>query len=288
MESKIISLLPVDRQGSIIPIGDDCGEISWPENSLLASTDMIVDGEHFLSSVHSPEQVAKKALGVNISDVSAMAGTPKAVLVSLAIQRSLIDFAPRFMVEFIKICQEKNIILIGGDTNFTNSPSSISVTILGTPHPKGSILRRGAIPGDRIFVSGKLGGSLNSNRHMDPPDRSQLARELADSGLISSMMDISDGLATDLRQILSQSHCGAEIHLSLLPLNEDVKSFKQAFTDGEDFELLFTVRPSPNLDALRLLGCIEIGVITNSPELLAIVYEDGKKEFCDWRGFEHK
>jgi thiamine-monophosphate kinase len=288
MESKILSLLPTDKNGTLIPIGDDCGELPWPASSLLASTDMIMDGEHFISALHSPEQIANKALGVNISDVSAMAGTPKAVLLSMAIQRRSTDFAPRFVLEFIRLCDQKGIVLLGGDTNFTDSPTTISVTILASPHMGGSIRRDGARAGDRIFVTGKLGGSLASNRHLNPPDRSKLAQQLADTGLLTSMIDISDGVASDLRHILAQSQCGAEIFTSKIPLHEDVLDFAQALTDGEDFELLFTAEIPAGSTAIENLGAIEIGVVTNSPNLFELIYDNGKKEKCLWKGFEHQ
>lgn len=288
MESKILSLLPIDQKKTLIPIGDDCGELLWPAASLLASTDMIMDGEHFKSALHSPEQIASKAIGVNVSDVSAMAGTPRAVLLSMAIQRQLPEFAPRFLREFLKICDQKGLILLGGDTNFTDSATTISVTILASPHPGGSIRRNGAKAGDRIFVTGKLGGSLASHRHLNPPDRSMLARQLADTGLITSMIDISDGLATDLRHILAQSQCGAEIVASKIPLHDGVSDVKQAFTEGEDFELLLTAKVAEGSKVMEDLGAIEIGVITSKPELFELINNEGQKEECFWKGYEHQ
>ena len=288
MESKIISLLPIDRKEALIPIGDDCGELLWPASSLLASTDMILDGEHFKSASHSPEQIAHKAMGVNLSDVSAMAGTPKAVLLSMAIQRQLPEFAPRFLKEFLKICDQKGIVLLGGDTNFTDSATTLSVTILASPHPGGSIRRDGARAGNRIFVTGKLGGSLASGRHLSPPDRSKLAHQLADTGFLTSMIDISDGLATDLRHILVQSHCGAEIFTSKIPLHEGVHDVEQALTDGEDFELLFTAQVPEGSKAMETLGAIEIGIITDTPHLFELINEKGEKQVCSWKGYEHQ
>ena len=286
-ELDLITFLEaIDEPGRALR-GDDCGELPWSAPSLLASTDMLIDGVHFLSTVHSPEQIARKALGVNISDVSAMAGTPQAVLLSLAINRDdPPNFAKNFLKAFSRLCNLYEIVLLGGDTNFANSKTSISVTILGTPHPFGSIKRSGALKGDSIFVSGPLGGSLRSDRHLNPPNRSELARQLGSLGGVHSMIDISDGLATDLRHILKSSKCGANIFCSKIPLHPDALNLNSAFVDGEDYELLFTANPSFRAQ-IEQLNCIEIGIITDRENSFLLTNSDGSNEECLLKGFEH-
>lgn len=286
-ELDLISTLEsLDGPGRVLR-GDDCGELAWTASSLLASTDMLIDGVHFLSHIHSPEQIARKSLGVNVSDVAAMAGTPQAVLISLALNRDdPPGFAEAFIRSFSIFCNQAQIVLLGGDTNFTSSKTAISVTILGTPHPKGSLKRSGACVGDSIFVSGPLGGSLRSDRHLSPPNRTKLAQTLGDSGGVRSMIDLSDGLATDLRHILKASKCGAIVYADKIPLHSDALNLESAFIDGEDYELLFTACPTFQ-NQFSKLHCIEIGVITHQENSFFISNPDGTSKECTLNGFEH-
>jgi thiamine-monophosphate kinase len=286
-ELDLISTLEtLDEPGRALR-GDDCGELAWTAPSLLASSDMLIDGVHFLSHIHSPEQIARKSLGVNVSDIAAMAGTPQAVLLSLALNRDdPPGFAEAFLKSFSKFCSEAQIVLLGGDTNFTSSKTVISVTILGTPHPSGSIRRSGARVGDLIFVSGPLGGSLKSDRHLSPPNRSKLAQSLGGLGGVRSMIDLSDGLATDLRHILKASKCGAIVYADKIPLHSDALNLESAFIDGEDYELLFTACPTFQCQ-ISNLNCVEIGIITPQENSFLLSNPDGTTKECTLKGFEH-
>lgn len=287
-ERELVDLLPKEQYGVLIPIGDDCGEIEWPSSSLLASCDLLIDGEHFDTTVHSPEQIAFKCLRVNISDIAAMAGKPVTVLLAVAFSRKLPgDFGNRFLKSFSRCCEADGVVLLGGDTNFCDGPSTISVTIIGQPHAKGSVKRSGARVSDDIYVTGPLGGSLKSGRHMRPPRRIELAQKIVDSIQVHSMIDLSDGLATDLRHILKEGHVGAKLYLSMIPMHADVERVEEALTDGEDFELCFTASREAR-SILSRLGCHRIGEIIDVPEKIFLEGESGKLEIFELLGFEHR
>lgn len=225
-------------------IGDDCAVLGWEKPSeLLVTTDMLLEGRHFLLGEHGPEAVGYKALGVNLSDIAAMAGTPLAAFVSVAlpsgsaraigegILRGMAPLAGRF-----------GVALAGGDTNAWDGPLAINVTLLGECAPGGSILRSGARPGDRIYVTGPLGGSLASGRHLRPEPRIAEAQALAASCRPSAMIDLSDGLSSDLGHILEESGgLGAVLDPEVIPIHPDANALEQALHDGEDFELCFTL-----------------------------------------------
>ena len=287
-ELNLISLLPMNSQQLVIPIGDDCGEITWGGANLLASCDLLIDGEHFDSKVHSPEQVAFKALRVNISDIAAMAGKPVAVMLAVGFSRHLPDdFPSLFLKHFSNFCASDAVVLLGGDTNFTDGPTNIAVTILGSPHALGSVKRSGARIGDDIFVSGQLGGSYESNRHLSPRNLTTLAEKIADTGGVHAMIDLSDGLATDLRHILKASQCGAKLNLNQIPLHPDVAQVESALVDGEDFELCFAAAPNFRLE-LTNLGCVRIGVVTDKIGVLELEDQENRVFVSELRGFEHK
>jgi thiamine-monophosphate kinase len=227
---------------------------------LLFKTDAVVEGIHFAAET-PPEKIGHKALGRCLSDIAAMAGTPTAALVTLALPRQF-DL-PRVQAVYAglnALARRHDVAIVGGETTTNPGGMLISVALLGHVPRGKATLRSGAEAGDAIFVTGELGGSL-AGRHLEFEPRLVEARWLAQHFSIHAMMDLSDGLAGDLRHILKASRAGAELLASSIPISRAAKLASRAgslaktpllaaLTDGEDFELLFTVA---SRDAVPLL-----------------------------------
>ena len=250
----------------VVGAGDDCAvlDAGAPDRLLLFKTDAIVENVHFTAAA-APEKVGHKALGRCLSDIAAMAGTPTAALVTIGLPR---DYKPE-MVEAIytgmsALARRHEVAIVGGETTTNPGGVFISVALLGwVPRGKG-VLRSGAEAGDAIFVTGELGGSL-AGRHLEFEPRLAEARWLAHHFTLHAMLDISDGLAGDLRHMLTASRVGAEVLAPSIPVSREARAAAKggsstksallaALSDGEDFELLFTVAGRdavPLLDAWR-------------------------------------
>jgi len=262
---RLTRSLPTNSSVVVGP-GDDCAvlEAGLPDQLLLFKTDAVVEGIHFTPAT-APEKIGHKALGRCLSDIAAMAGTASAALVTIALPR---DFDPTF-VEAIytgmtELARRHGVAIVGGETTTNPGGTLISVALLGwVPRGKG-VLRSGAEAGDAIFVTGELGGSLGG-KHLEFEPRLAEARWLAQHFSLHAMLDISDGLAGDLRHLLTASRVGAELLAASIPISREARRAAKAggsakppllaaLTDGEDFELLFTVATRdavPLLDAWR-------------------------------------
>ena len=266
--------------------GDDCAvlDLGIPGQWLLFKTDAVVEGIHFEAKT-SPEKIGRKALARCLSDIAAMAGSPTAALVTLALPKSFdLVFVKKIYEGMNQLAAEHGVAIVGGETTTNPERILISISLLGTVPKEKCILRSGAKVGDAIFISGELGGSLSA-KHLDFQPRLNEARWLSENFSIHSMIDVSDGLAGDLRQLLHTGHAGAELLASAIPISRAAKLHARAessakppllaaLTDGEDFELLFTIA---SRDAVRLvdswkkqfpnvrLSCI--GKITKTPGL---------------------
>jgi thiamine-monophosphate kinase len=258
-EFELIARLTRDLAGNasvIVAAGDDCAvlDLGLPGRYLLFKTDAVVEGIHFLPET-PPEKVGHKALARCLSDIAAMAGSPGSALVTLGLPP---HFDPG-RIESIyagmnATARLHSVAIVGGETTTNPGGMFLSVALLGTVDKPRCILRSGARPGDVLFVSGELGGSL-AGRHLDFEPRLEQASWLAGHFPISSMIDLSDGLAGDLRHILHASGVGAELLASAIPISRAAKRQARshcsakppllaALTDGEDFELLFTLPAS--------------------------------------------
>lgn len=237
-----------DRGAVQLGIGDDAAIMQSSGRSLVA-VDMLMEGVHFTFPEATPQLAGRKALAVNLSDIAAMAGRATAAFVAVALPRSRgMQFAQQVHEGLIELADEHNVVLAGGDTNTWKGPLVISVTVLGEPLMAEPVCRSGAQPGDWVFVTGALGGSLPSGRHLTFPPRLDEARQISELVPINSMIDLSDGLAADIHHILKASSVGAVLYESDIPLtdagrnSQDNRSpLEHALSDGEDFELLFTV-----------------------------------------------
>jgi thiamine-monophosphate kinase len=241
---------------TLVGAGDDCAVLDpgLPGRWLLFKTDAVVEGIHFEPST-DPARIGHKALARCLSDVAAMAGTPTHAVITLALPS---PFDPA-RVEGIyaglnALAARHRVAIVGGETTTNPERLLISVALLGTV-PRGRCpLRSGARAGDVLLVTGTLGGAVRSGRHLDFEPRLEEARWLADQFEVHALIDLSDGLARDLRQILKASGVGAELWAEAIPISPAARTepgaraaagwpapLVAALTDGEDFELLFTL-----------------------------------------------
>jgi thiamine-monophosphate kinase len=257
--------LPTNSSVVVGP-GDDCAvlDLAIADRLLLFKTDAIVQGVHFGPEA-SPEKIGHKALGRCLSDIAAMAGTPIAALVTLALPQK---FDPEFIQKLYSgmnaLARRHEVAVAGGETTTNPERLLVSVAVLGWVGRGKAVLRSGAEVGDAIFVTGELGGSL-AGRHLEFEPRLTEARFLAERFAVHAMLDLSDGLAGDLRHLLRASRVGAELLGSSIPISREARRLAKsessakppllaALTDGEDFELLFTLASRdavPVLDAWR-------------------------------------
>jgi len=263
--ARLTRALPTN-ESVVVGAGDDCAvlDVGMGDRLLLFKTDAVVQGVHFAAEA-PPESIGRKALARGLSDIAAMAGTPTAAVVTLALPKK---FEPEFVAKIYagmnELATQHGVAIVGGETTTNPGGLLISVALIGYV-PRGKVLlRSGAKVGDAIFVTGELGGSI-AGRHLEFEPRLAEARWLAEHFPIHSLMDVSDGLAGDLRHILKASTVGAQLHKSAIPISRAAKAiarngdaarpaFVAALTDGEDFELLFTVASKnavPLLDAWK-------------------------------------
>jgi thiamine-monophosphate kinase len=259
--ARLTKSLPTNKN-VIVGAGDDCAvlDLGVPENLILFKTDAVVEGIHFTRET-PPEKIGRKALARCLSDIAAMAGTPTAALVTIALPDNFdAEFIAKIYDGLNALAEKSGVAIVGGETTTNPERILISIALLGTVPRGKQILRSGAKVGDAIFVTGELGGSL-AGKHLDFEPRLEEARWLAENFLIHALMDLSDGLAGDLRHILNASKVGAEILKSAVPISRAAKwrakensaakpPFIAALGDGEDFELLFTLTSK---DAVKLL-----------------------------------
>jgi thiamine-monophosphate kinase len=280
-----------------VAIGDDAAVLDLPHREgLIITTDALLDGVHFDTRAHALELIGRKSLACSLSDVAAMACLPIAAVVAVALPDDMsLDDAQRIHTGIKKLADEFGCALIGGDVTSWPHPLAITVTVLGqSPPGRPPVLRSGARIGDRIYLTGPVGGSL-LGRHMTFTPRIELADRLAQSAELHAMIDVSDGVATDLQHVCDESHVGAEIDKSAFEkmIHPDaIDASKQsgrppldhALQDGEDFELL--IATSHQLEALP--GCEQvraIGRITKTG--LCLVQPDGTRTPLEPRGYEH-
>lgn len=272
-----------------VGIGDDCAVLRFiPQSNILVTTDFSLEGIHFRRDWHSPESVGHRCLARGLSDIAAMGGEPVAAFLSLALPSDLPQsWVGRFARSLISLAEKHGVQLAGGDT--AESPNGIlaDIVVVGSV-PKGkAVSRSGARPGDRIYISGELGGSAQAvlqmmarakrklesreyPRHFFPEPRLELGRILREKGLATAMIDTSDGLSTDLAHICEESGVGAEVCADLIPRARVGKPSREVDLDialhgGEDYELLFTVPAEKRVPAhIARVALTYIGQVTRA------------------------
>jgi thiamine-monophosphate kinase len=301
---------PLPKSGLVLNgIGDDCAVLRLPAgHDLLTTTDFSLENVHFRREWHPAESVGHRCLARGLSDIAAMGGQPLACFLSVALPPKLPQsWVEGFTKGLLRLARTFGLTLAGGDT--AQSPAGIlaDIVVLGSA-PKGTaVLRTGARPGDRIYVTGSLGGSaagldlLFSKRklspkqfpkHFFPQPRISQGQFLRDKNLASSMIDISDGLSTDLNHLCEESGAGAEIWAKAIPRatmgksNEPV-DLKFALHGGDDYELLFTTgagrRVPPTISGVPVT-CI--GEIKRSRKM-SIISETGQRLALEPEGWQH-
>ena len=305
-------------------IGDDCAVFrSHGEKSWLITTDTLVESIHFDLAWHPPKLLGRKAAAVNISDIAAMGGWPVSALLSVAVPDTNASWLEDFIAGFLEMLQEHRVILIGGDTVRSREAAVFSVTVLGEAEETNILYRSGAAVGDMVWVSGYLGEAAAGlelmrkrsskewgvkdrwqsleKAHLDPEPRTRLGRLLAESGFVHAMMDLSDGLATDLAHISLASGVRSEIRAGDLPISKELAAaaaslgmepIDLALKGGEDYQLLFTA-PPVNEAALRQLvtekGEGEISCIgrIKEGEGVHLLSPAGKQTEITYQGYDH-
>ena len=274
-----------------IPPGDDMGAIRFGDSQLLVTVDQLADGVHVNVANTPIELVGRKAITRNLSDVAAMAALPVGAVAAAALPR---DFgqarADALFDAMRKTAEQYDCPLIGGDVTIWDGPLMITVTVFADPAGVKPVLRSGAQPGDSVFVTGALGGAWDENgggAHLTFEPRIQLARTVAESlgDNLHAMIDLSDGLATDLGHICKQSGAGAEIISAAIPLRSVPHvDPHRALTDGEDYELCFTVDASTAPEAI---DAQQVGRIIESDDSEIFLIQGDERTPFKATGYEH-
>lgn len=282
-----------------VGFGDDMALLtSASPGPLLWTVDTLMDGVDFRSGSHPWDAIGRKALAVNLSDCAAMAARPVGALCSLVLQNSLtMDDAVALVRGAAELGRRYNCPVVGGDTNSWDAPTVISFTVAARVLPDVPSVRRiGARAGDRLYVSGRLGGSI-LGRHLTFEPRVALALDLARRLQPHAMIDISDGLALDLDRVLQASRCGAVLDETLLQavIHPDAEqlaaqsgqpALEHALHDGEDFELLIALPADVDTATCATLGLLPIGTCTGARGMY-LRNAAGEQRPLDPRGWEH-
>ncbi|MGA8490089.1 MAG: thiamine-phosphate kinase [Terriglobales bacterium] len=281
----------VRRRGIAAGIGDDCAILQIPAgHQTLVTTDFSLEGIHFRREWHPPEVVGHRCLTRGLSDIAAMGGNPVAAFLSLALPQDLRQvWVDQFLKGLLKLADRSDVTLAGGDT--AQSPAGIlaDIVVIGSV-PKGkAILRSGARAGDRIYVTGALGGAaatlklLFSGRKLRPADfpshfypvpRIEVGQFLHEKGLASAMIDLSDGLSTDLGHLCDESGVGAEVRADAVPCAKIGKPARKvglefALHGGDDYELLFTASRSKRVPSqIAGVNITQIGHVTRQKHVI--------------------
>lgn len=248
--ARLLRGLPTNDALLVGP-GDDCAVTARNEHwDTLLKTDVVVEGVHFLRET-SPERIGRKALARAVSDIAAMGGIPEHALITVLVHRS----RPAALLEGIyrglnALAERFGISVAGGETSaLPDDGLVLNIALTGRCERGKAILRSGGRPGDKLFVTGVLGGSFPTEWHLDFEPRVAFGRFLLDHNLRpTAMMDLSDGLGTDAPRLAAASRCGLDLDRAALPCRKGYTP-EQALSDGEDYELLFSLSPS---DAERL------------------------------------
>ena len=290
----------------VVGIGDDTAVLKYDKNNyLLLTTDMLVENDHFSMKYFAPEKIGMKAIEQNVSDIAAMGGIPRFAVVSLALPINIdVNVVDGIYKGINKKSRKYKISIIGG--NITHSREIVvNVALIGFAEKNYLTLRSGAKVGDLIFCSGDVGAStaglellrhnLNGpsiEKHLKPKSRLDLARKLVKIG-INSMIDVSDGVASEVKHICDESEVGAVIYAGMIPMSKDTiidaKKIKKDAADfglygGEDFELIFTASKNKFMQ-FKKLDVQVIGEIVNKKYEIKLI-KDNKTEKIE-SGFDH-
>ncbi len=320
---RIARSLPPPGEGVIVGIGDDVAVLRSSDRYTLATCDIQVEGVHFLGDKISPYQLGRKVVAINVSDIAAMGGIPRYLLVSLVLPKETeVEFVDGLYEGMREECSRWGAEIVGG--NMAHSPDGIIVDLflLGEVEPERLLRRAGARVGDRVLVTGTLGDSAAGlalllrpetlcpdvhrdvvlRRHLTPTPRLAEGRAVACSGLATAAIDVSDGLASDIGHICEMSGVGVRIRADALPISDAARAVAEAIGadplewalfGGEDYELLFT---APADRAPELARQVQeetgtpvsiIGEITPAGEGMTLLRADGVAQPLRKGGWDH-
>jgi thiamine-monophosphate kinase len=296
-------------------IGDDCAILRLePEEELAVTTDLSISGRHFRLDLHSPEVIGHRALARGLSDIAAMGARPVAAFLSLGLPQELTAhvWIDRFLDGFFRLAVRHKVPLAGGD--LAESPIAITDIVLLGAAPLGQALRRsGAKPGDRLYVTGVLGGAAaglellgkfggrsaaarirardreSLSPHLWPEPRITQALWLRSRGKATAAIDVSDGLSSDLRHLCQESGVAAEVEAEALPVAQGA-ILHQALHGGEDYELLFTAKPGTKIPSgIAGVPITQIGRIVKRlrGRPAVVLLKDAHREPLERGGWEH-
>ncbi|GBG55560.1 thiamine-monophosphate kinase [Sporomusaceae bacterium FL31] len=308
----------VDPASVVVGIGDDAAVLlPTPRQLQLLTTDMLVETVHFDLNTTSPWQLGYKAIAVNLSDIAAMGGSPKHVVISLGIPKELpVDFVLNLYEGMKEICRQFSVNIVGGDTVASPHGVVINVAVTGEVDPTHLQRRSGAKPGDLLVVTGVLGNSAAGldllawgnweeyefawplvTSHLTPQPQVKAGQIIA--GYATSMNDISDGLASEANEIALASQVGIRLFAQHIPVTTALQTagdflgksaLDYALFGGEDYQLLFTVEP----EQYKILEIAElgqkltvIGEIIEGPAHVELVQQNGKVQELAARGYNH-
>jgi thiamine-monophosphate kinase len=318
MRSEFEFIQNIKSRYSLAKVGDDCAVLHKDgQIDLLITSDMLAEDIDFRPGWTTPEFLGHKSLAVSLSDIAAMGGEPKFAMLSIGVSEKLwkTDFVDRLYDGWHKLAREFDVELVGGDISRVPDSLVIDSTVLGGVAHGTAILRSGARPGDSIFVTGYLGGAAaglqmlekgekfgdalaEPRRHLllrqlQPLPQVRTGKALHEMHLPTAMLDISDGLSSDLEHLVVASGVGAKIFADRIPVDPAITAVAMLKSDaldlalhgGEDLELLFTTRPEKTSTALDL-GFHHIGEITEEVGNIELVH-DGKVSRVEPKGYRH-
>jgi thiamine-monophosphate kinase len=303
-------------------VGDDAALVRVSRNhDLILTTDLSIEGVHFIAGLHPARSIGHRALARSLSDIAAMGGLPRFALISVAFPRAVSRaWIEEFYRGALDLADRFHVAVVGGDTSIVRRTAMIDVTLAGEVVRGRGLLRSGARPGDQIFVTGRLGQSARGleilksrargrkgargkepetsasagavKAHLYPEPRCGVGRWLQRNGLPSALMDISDGLSTDLMRLCEASGVGAKVEAECVPGPAGVPpdhSLELALNGGEDYELLFTVPARKAAKVPRTCRGVPIhciGQIRRSRDVL-LVRRDGSQSPLSPAGYDH-
>ncbi|MFN4227096.1 MAG: thiamine-phosphate kinase [Candidatus Ratteibacteria bacterium] len=294
-EKEIIEFLKKNfkKKEAIVGIGDDCAVIEYKKDYfLILTTDCLFENVHFKLEKFTWYQIGKKAIAVNLSDICAMGGIPKFALISLGLPKADKEIIKNLTKSINQMCKKYKFEVIGG--NLTKSEKNfIDIFMIGIVEKKYLKTRTGAKPHDLIYVTGTFGGSqIKKQFNLNPPVFE--IQKLIKKFKINSMIDISDGLSSDLIKLAESSKVGFKLYLEKIPISkearkiskDEIEAIKHALNDGEDYEILFTA-PKKEKIPVRIgkIKITKIGEITKQKKYIGI-YKKNLVEIKD-EGFSH-
>ena len=318
---KITKDVIYDSRRVVVGIGDDtAAERVSPDHLLLSTCDALVDGVHFLFNKISPRQLGRKSVAVNLSDIAAMGGRPTSILITLALPKNTsVNWVEDLYIGIKEMCSLYKVNIMGGD--MVSSPVvSINITALGEVRPENLIKRSGACVGDAIMVTGPLGDSgagleiikrgLEGDpywsklveKHLEPIPQVHEGQFLAQSGFVTSMNDISDGLASEIREISEASNVGIELWEEKIPYSRllleaadklTVSPIEMALSGGEDYQLVFTCKSDKVEELIKSFTkkfskeVHLIGEVKSKEHGIKLKNLDGQYKKLVTRGYDH-